>query len=169
MDKISNYGNSNYRNSKLINVLCEKHGIPLREFVGVVNCEEKTMTMCDKCAIEKRDKKLEEELKQEMINAKLVETYYVFSRQSIIPKEFENASFKNFRIENDFDETALNFAKRMANHYFKDGSGNTVLLGRPGLGKSHLALSMAKGLNETFKNYGQQKSVLFMPVSRLLK
>lgn len=157
-----------WRASELIDETCDIHGTKKRRFPAIIDGEKTILTMCDECTKDGIAKKSEDDVKQRLINAELAQSYYVFEKHSIVPSEFKNASFNNFEIESSFDETALNFAKRMANHYFKDGSGNTVLTGKPGLGKSHLTFSMAKGLNETFKNYSQKKTVIFMPVSRLL-
>lgn len=157
-----------WRTSELIDEICDIHGTKKRRFPAVIDGKKIMLTMCDECAKEGIAKKSDDDVKQRLINAELAQSYYVFTKHSIVPSEFKKASFDNFEIESSFDETALNFAKRMANHYFKDGTGNTVLTGKPGLGKSHLTFSMAKGLNETFKSYNQKKTVIFMPVSRLI-
>lgn len=157
-----------WRASELIDDMCEIHSTKKRQFPAFIRGEKIILTMCDECSKEEIARKSDEDVKQRLINSELAKSYYVFTKHSIVPSEFKDASFDNFAIEAPFDETALNFAKRMANHYFKDGTGNTVFTGKPGLGKSHLTFSMARGLNETFKKYSQKKTVIFMPVSRLI-
>ncbi|MGV3061369.1 ATP-binding protein [Streptococcus hyovaginalis] len=167
-EKFISWRASELRASELIDETCDIHGTKKRRFPAIVDGKKTILTMCDECTKDGIAKKSEDDVKQRLINSELAKSYYVFTKHSIVPSEFKDASFDNFEIEAPFDETALNFAKRMANHYFKDGTGNTVLTGKPGLGKSHLTFSMAKGLNETFKSYNQKKTVIFMPVSRLI-
>lgn len=115
----------------------------------------------------KKKKKSIETLQRDLISSDLARSYKVFSNNSIVSDELKNANLENYNITDPFDEKAIKFTKRIARHYFKGGEGNTVFIGVPGVGKSHLTISMARSLNDTFKKYNEPKSIVFMPVNRI--
>ena len=80
----------------------------------------------------------------------------------------KNATVGNFEIHTDQDAEAVNFAKRVTADYVKERyEGNTIISGPPGVGKSHLAVGIAKTLNEAFKCFKVRKSVVYMPSMEL--
>lgn len=121
---------------------------------------------CAAATLEARKRSEEERLS---VNSTLVKTYSAFNSLSIIPKSLEDATIKNFEVKTTEEQYALAFAQRAIRHYGKGGVGNTILQGNAGVGKTHLALGIAKSLNETFKIYNEPKSVIFMPVARLIQ
>ena len=48
-------------------------------------------------------------------------------------------------------------------------TGNTLISGSTGIGKSHLSLAMAKEINESFKERKEPKSVLFVSLTEIIK
>ncbi|MGF0111893.1 ATP-binding protein [Streptococcus sp. SGI.013] len=126
-----------------------------------------TKPFCLSCQKDQINKQEEQGVARGLKNRLDLHSYKVFQRDSILSKEMERADFTNFAVENELDQRALNFAKRMHRHYFKGGLGNTIFSGKAGVGKSHLAVSIAKQLNEDFKKINEPKSVIFIPVSRL--
>lgn len=126
-----------------------------------------TKPFCLSCQKDQINKQEERGVARGLKNGLDLHSYKVFQRDSILSKEMERADFTNFAVENELDQRALNFAKRTHRHYFKGGLGNTIFSGKAGVGKSHLAVSIAKQLNEDFKKINEPKSVIFIPVSRL--
>jgi probable phage DNA replication protein len=61
----------------------------------------------------------------------------------------------------------MNFVKRLERCYAKGETGNAIITGPSGVGKSHLTYGFARFLNEQFKSYDEPKSVLFVSVVTL--
>ena len=102
--------------------------------------------------------KFQEHLKQEAaIQSILANTYKVFDRESIYSKELEDKTLDNYDAGNKRCEQALNFSKRMLRDFLKYETGNVILSGPPGVGKSHLSIGIAKALNENSKNASNQR------------
>ncbi|SQA20207.1 ATP-binding protein [Streptococcus agalactiae] len=97
----------------------------------------------------------------------LAKGYKVFYKESVLSKEIASATLKNYKEHSAVDTKALNYAKRITRDYVKGMEGNSLLQGPPGVGKSHLSMSIAKNINEMFKSYNQSKSVIFVSVPLL--
>lgn len=79
----------------------------------------------------------------------------------------KNASFDNFEVTNDEQDNALNLSKQIAKQYLtSDEPLNTLFTGSAGRGKSHLALSMLKAINEYSK---KQMTCAFVSVDELFR
>lgn len=131
------------------------------EYTNVAFCLD-----CQKAELERLKQSSTE---QQTVNGMLAKTWNMFESVSIIPDDLKNATMKNFEEHNFEDQKAHAFAQRAVRYYGKGGEGNTLLQGHPGVGKSHLSISIAKQLNDTFKIYNEPKSVIFMPVARLIQ
>ena len=58
----------------------------------------------------------------------------------------------------------------MNEFYFKhQGKGNAIIQGKPGIGKSHLTISIAKKLNMDWRSISEPKSVLFISVPKMFQ
>ncbi|MBC2148123.1 ATP-binding protein [Listeria booriae] len=92
---------------------------------------------------------------------------FITANSLLSDKELLNAGFKNYDVADDESEAAVN--KQKAIKVFKNydaGKGfNTLLLGMPGVGKSHLAMAILRSLNET--KAGKAKC-LFIKVDMLM-
>ena len=119
-------------------------------------------TFCPECQREDMAREQEKKIGEAYITSILSSTYDVLARNSIMPSDMKEASFNTFTVNNEIDEKAKNYALRIAKHYFNDGKGNAVILGQAGVGKTHLAIAIAKKLNIDFKANNNPKSVLFM-------
>lgn len=149
---------------------CDIHGIKFwritRPSVGGMVTQE----FCPECAKSNIQAIEEEGIRKGVIASDIAKGYQVFQTNSILSDELSKASFKNFEVNNEFDTRALNFAKRICRKYYEGGSGNSVLIGAPGVGKSYLSVAMANALNESFKGKrisNKPVTVVFIPVARL--
>ena len=146
--------------------LCDKHKVNL---VSVGNVQP-FCTMCRKEMIEDQEKKIVEEAFKADRRRKTVE---VLERDSIINDVgLWKASFDNYETSNPETEAALKQARIAAGEYLRSFEGNyttgfnTLFSGVPGAGKSHLAMSMLKAVNEHSKT---KVSCLFVSVNDLFR
>lgn len=145
---------------------CQIHGTPI--YIG----KHSSIPLCIECGQNTILEKEKEVTRISELNSKKFHVTNVFERESIINDELKSASFTNYNLVRDGHEMnrqkALNFAKRMERHYFKDGRGNIVFTGEPGAGKSHLAISILKQLLDDYESIDDPKTAIFIPVSRLM-
>ncbi|WP_184493538.1 ATP-binding protein [Streptococcus suis] len=156
-----------FRNRQVLDDTCEVHGCQLWSYHIVINGRrEQTVTCpeCTKAAISNFEKELQ---RQSEINSKLTDTYSVFERDSMVSTNLVNKSLDNYEIRSDIDPKAINYAKRIEEFYRIGKTGNSIVTGPSGVGKSHLTYGLAKWMNEQFKAYGNPKSVLFVSVVSL--
>ena len=155
------------------NEICKKHSCYMWTFKHPVKAKGRSTpyqpTFCPECQREDMAREQEKKIGEAVITSILSGTYEVLKRNSLIPSDMKEASFNTFTVNNDTDEKAKNFALRVARHYFKNGRGNTVILGHAGVGKTHLAIALAKKLNIDFKANNEPKSVLFMNVPTMFQ
>lgn len=146
---------------------CPIHGTPIylshfpKHLDGIELC-----VACCRDNITERSKEADAEAES---NAMLSQGYRVFFNESILSQEAAKASFSNFKVANELDQKALNFGKRIARDYVNGMSGNTILKGSTGVGKTHLSMSIAKKINEDFKSYNQKRTVIFVSVLKLMQ
>lgn len=145
--------------------ICNKHGSKMITAKVMINGSQQLLEICPNCEKEGINE-LQEHLKQEAaIQSILANTYKVFDRESTYSKELEDKTLDNYDAGNKLCERALNFSKRILRDFLKFETGNVILSGPPGVGKSHLSIGIAKALNEKFKERKQPKSVLFISTS----
>ena len=155
------------------NEMCKKHNCYMWTFKYPVKAKGRKTpyqpTFCPECQREDMAREQEKKIGEAVISSILSNTYDVLMRNSIIPSDMKEASFSTFTVSNKSDELAKNYALRVSKHYFNDGKGNAVILGKAGRGKTHLAISIAKKLNIDFKANNEPKSVLFMNVPTMFQ
>lgn len=144
---------------------CETHGCQIWQ--KKIPGREIALTFCPEC----------QKAETEAVNRELVariwrdserqRKYGMLERESIINPELRQATFDSYRPVTPADQEGLDFAKRVTRHYYEGGKGNVVLSGHPGIGKSHLSLSMLRALNEAGAKKEQYATAIFMPVARL--
>lgn len=139
---------------------CSKHGTPLVEFNG--------QTFCPTCQKEQTQQQNDERVSQQAEKHHRRKTVEILRKDSIVgDKDLWHASFKNFEVSNQETEEALYRARHIAGEYLKaEHTFNTVLTGIPGTGKSHLAMSILKAVNDNADPY---ISCLFISVNDLLR
>lgn len=146
---------------------CEKHDCQILHAKVKISGLEQIIEVCPECTKEEI-LKMESILRQEAkIQALLSHTYKVFERESIYPQELRDKTLENYTADNSTNEQALNFMKRMLRDYLKFETGNVIISGPPGIGKSHLSIGLAKALNEQSKECENPKSVIFISTSAL--
>lgn len=155
------------------NEICKKHSCYMWTFkkpVRATNRKEPYQpTFCPECQREAMAREQEKKIGEAYISSILSNTFGVLERNSIMPNDMKGASFNTFTVNNEIDEQAKNYALRIARHYFNYGKGNAVVLGPAGVGKTHLAIALAKKLNIDFKANNNPKSVLFMNVPTMFQ
>lgn len=135
---------------------CTKHGVNLVEFAG--------RTICPVCADETTSKSNEKIIQEQTDNYYKKDRNYI--RQSIYTDEtLKEATFDSY--ETDDEETTNNKKKArvLAGQYLNGGTFNSIFTGKVGTGKSHLAMSMIKAVNEHSVSH---KKCLFVSVDELI-
>lgn len=94
--------------------------------------------------------------------------YDVLVRESTVSNELREATFSTFKAETQEEHEAKEFAIKQAKQYLNGMTGNTLIMGNPGTGKSHLCYSMAKAINEGYKSRNDPKSVLFVSITEII-
>lgn len=152
---------------EILNTQCPKHeGVYMWRSVNP--CTQNVMTYCPECGQEKINSQAGEQLAQAEDQIRNTRSYSLFSKESIIPPDLQSATIGNFEIHTDQDAEAVNFAKRVTVDYVKERyEGNTIISGPPGVGKSHLAVGIAKTLNESFQKFQLKRSVVYIPSMEL--
>lgn len=131
-------------------------------------CTQNVLTYCPECWQEKIQSQAGEQLAQAEAQIRNTRSYSLFAKESIIPPDLKNATIGNFEIHTEQDAEAVNFAKRVTVDYVKERyEGNTIISGPPGVGKSHLAIGIAKTLNESFQKFQLKRSVVYIPSMEL--
>lgn len=155
-----------FQSIKTLDVRCERHPtVFMWEMTRPDN--QKVLRYCPECTQEDINQRASDLAGEAQEQIDKLRSYDVFGRESVIPDEVAGATLNNYEIREDIDAEAVNFARRVAMDYLKDGTGNTVIQGPPGVGKSHLAVGIAKGLNDSFQKFKIRKSVVYMPVAEL--
>ena len=141
---------------KQLDAVCEKHEVKLVEFAN--------REICPHCAAELTEQRHEELIQRETDNYYNKDRLYI--KQSIYSDEtLKVASFDSYE-EVDKETTAnKKRARLLAGQYLNGASFNVIYTGKVGTGKSHLAMSMLKAVNEHSEPY---KKCLFVSVDELI-
>lgn len=145
---------------KATDELCPIHEVKLSKL-------KNRPSFCVECArekIERQQKEMELKISTQEQSRRTIET---LEKDSILGDyTLELASFDNYITDNEETERALKQAKIIAARYLDETNHfNTILTGVPGVGKSHLAMSILKVVND---NSLKPVSCLFISISDLL-
>ena len=142
-------------------LMCDEHNTHLVMLKG----KEPFCLQCTKNQIDQEERTRVNKQFEKHHRRKTIE---VLRKDSIIGDEtLWNATFKNYLTENTETEVALKIARDSAGEYLKtDTPFNTILNGVPGVGKSHLAMAMLKGVNDYSEPF---RSCLFISVADLFR
>ncbi|MGQ7480586.1 ATP-binding protein, partial [Streptococcus suis] len=134
----------NLQHLRQLEATCPLHNIPLVQLdraVKVVGEDKprKLEPFCPECEQEQKQQQ-EQRAVEEHLNAGLYSrTYNVLMRDSTIPRELEGASFNTFKAETAEEKQLLEFARGQVEKYTQGMTGNTLITGQTGIGKSHLS------------------------------
>ncbi|KRN94564.1 ATP-binding protein [Pediococcus stilesii] len=150
--------------AKAIDEYCKIH--PSQKLIKVGNQHE---PFCIQCVKEQREQHM-----NDLVLKGVLSNYHrgfrdVLIKDSIIDDEdLWKADFSNYEVEKGTEaENNLNKARHLAGRYLnRSYTANTVITGNPGVGKSHLAISMLKAVNEHIK---PNASCLFVSVNELIR
>lgn len=153
---------SNILDAKLtvLEEFCEIHKTNLVSAFG----KEPVCMDCGAEAIEKQNKEIVERAEGKRYKRN---TYNWLSKYSIYTDAtLKQATFDEYETMDQ--ETSENKEKALviAREYFKGANYNTIFTGKPGTGKSHLAMSVLQVVNENSKPY---RRCLFVSVDELMR
>lgn len=138
---------------------CPIHGVNLVTFnlkgaPAITECP-----LCGRERVNEKTKRLEE------LGGELVEkqdSYDWLAKRSILTDTtLKRATFDSYREIDETTKKAKYQTRHIAGEYLKGAKYNTILTGKAGTGKSHLAMAMLKAVNEHSKPY---KRCLFVSV-----
>lgn len=142
---------------------CNRHNVHKQKFKG------RNMTpICPLCQREKIEKEDKKRVSEELKKAERFETYGWLNRLSLITDDtIKKASFQTSNVVTD-GEQRQNFKNgyQVAKDYLSGATYNTLLVGKPGTGKSHLAMSILKEVNEKSNPY---RKCLFISVDEMMR
>lgn len=137
---------------KKLKETCTIHDIPLLSYAGRVACPE--------CQKERLEQKEEEYRKKMTLQHHKRITYDRLYKDSLISDiTLKDASFQTYDIDDKESRINKEKARQVAGRYLKREVFNTVFAGNPGTGKSHLAMSILRAVNE---NADPWRSCLFL-------
>jgi len=131
---------------------CERCNQP----VNIIERDGQQVSECLNC----EHMKLQDEVIAYKQNMDKQKAEIVFRKFSMVPDDLHNADFSNYKPQNESTEMAKRKCEWYANHFRELTDMNSLLLqGLYGLGKSHLAYSIAKRV----KAMGQVVIFITMP------
>lgn len=144
--------------------ICDQHPLRTKKpiYKIIVDGEE----VCPLCESERMTQELSEEEDLKIKRAMNGRNYNTFRSQSILTDTgLLDASFTNYETSEPESATNKQRAADAFSNYKQGQTFNTWLTGVPGVGKSHLAMSILRNLNETGE---KDKSCLFVSVDEML-
>ena len=147
---------------KIIEVdqFCEIHNIKLVTAFG-------KEPLCVNCQKEKSDKKHQEYVEKARDDYERRKTHsWLYHNSIFLDETLKQATFETYTTPDK--ETADNkeMALQIGREYYFDKNYNTILTGKAGTGKSHLAMSILHAVNENSKPY---KRCLFVSLDELMR
>jgi DNA replication protein DnaC len=137
---------------------CQKHGdFESRSILGRI------WTGCPACENEIREQKAAEVAKE--LERQKILRWSQLLEAARIPERFRERSFENYLVQNERQGRALAFSRRLADDIAADTAAGrcAMFVGRPGTGKTHLAVAVAKQCMLS------GRSALFTTVTRLIR
>ncbi len=147
--------------------VCPVHQTPYWETTVHESGEKKPIRLCPRCAKEGIIKIMDKLAELAGTSTELVGTYDVLRRDSLVSDKLKGCTLDNYEPSTQVDQEALRFAQRLLEQYGKGATGNAILTGPSGVGKSHLSYGLAKAINEQAKQAGKPVSVLYVSVVTL--
>lgn len=140
--------------------VCPIHKIHLISAFG----KEPICLECGREAISKRSKAITDEIYEE--HEKKLTYNWLKGNSMFLDRTLEKATFESYQAENEETKKAKEKALLIARDYYRGHVYNSVFTGTPGSGKSHLAMSILKNVNEYSKPF---KKCLFVSVDEIMR
>lgn len=160
MTTFSSIGDVMTEKLKKVDEVCEEHGTNLVTAFG-------REPVCIECATEKRD------VENEALQAKLTKRHYKLNtynwlkdKSILLDETLKRATFDSYKTEDQETTFNKNKALEIAREYYKGAKYNTIFTGKAGTGKSHLAMSMLKVVNEYSEPY---RKCIFVSLDELMR
>lgn len=135
---------------------CDIHEIPKM----IVNNKE----VCPRCELEQQNTSLEHQVQSEIFETmKLHKQSMLESKSLLQDKTLWNATFESYIAEDHEEHVNKQLAIKALEDYKKGSTFNLWFYGKPGVGKSHLSMSLLKALN------GLHVSCLFIDIDEMLR
>ena len=125
--------------------LCNNCGAEVKVIKAFVLGEEKIIERCIGCEY----KRMAEDSVKECQQALIRKMQSIFDQESLINDDLREACFENYHPRTESQLKAKQEAMRFAAEFSLDKPQNLLLSGTYGVGKSHLAVSIAKKLMES--------------------
>lgn len=148
---------------------CEKHTcfqngeevvIPMKKMI--INGKE----VCPKCEVEEANKKLTAEIQKWYDSKRTKMKFNVLAKQSILAnKTLLKAEFSNYIPEIEEERANKLMCLEITERLMKGEVFNVLIQGKQGVGKSHLAYSILRELNDA----NQNTSSLFVSVDEMMR
>ena len=123
--------------------------------------------VCYSCQKQKIEESNQKRIKDSMDKHEKRNTYDWLDKRSVLSdKSIQQADFNIFKCNNLEEEQNKRKALNIASQYIEGNNFNTILTGKAGTGKTHLAMSILKEVNEQSKPY---KKCLFVSVDELMR
>lgn len=137
---------------------CEKHQTLMLVFAGRAVCPD-----CQREIVEEQERQyIERATTRHMKRV----TFERLGKDSIVSDYLlKEATFTSYKTDDDETERNKLEARRIAGRYLKGEVFNTLLTGNAGTGKSHLAMSILRAVND---NADPWKSCLFLSLDEYL-
>lgn len=144
------------------NEVCEIHGIHKAKIRGTDR-----EAICTKCARVKQKESEKQLVKERMDNINKAKTYSFLEKHSILlDNSLKNADFSNYKTEDGETNANKEKALNIARDYYTGKIFNSIFTGKAGTGKSHLAMSILKIVNEHSDPY---RKCLFVSIDELMR
>ena len=122
--------------------------------------------VCPACEIERDTEEFEKREAYRLEDAEKKAKYLILESKSLFKdKTLINSGFKNYETNDSEEITNKKRAIKAVEQYRAGEVFNTFLQGDPGVGKSHLAMSIIRTMNETDN---QDRSCLFIDIDEML-
>lgn len=126
------------------NRMCEKHGEYRAMLVCLPRTKKKMWTGCLACMKEKTE--LEDaKIREQAMRDRARQRAEAALGRAAIPERFANRKLDNYKVENEGQRKALASATRYIENWKDnlDCGTNLIFAGKPGTGKTHLAIGIA--------------------------
>lgn len=131
-------------------ITCEKHG-PYEAKMIMFGNHKMQSSQCPKCATEKLAKQQQEEARQAVAIEEARKHRMAELFDSELPVRFQNVSFDNYQAKNKGQQKAKEICNRYVDEIggkIAQTGGGLIFCGRPGTGKTHLALAIGRELSK---------------------